>query len=715
MNINKDEKKEENTNKNIDKNIDKNNDKNNWNIGFFDPDGINLNPLNSKPYSSQFKNLAKFWSSLPAYKMGKQIVETIESNDVILIKSGTGSGKTVCIPQFALYTQKYSGKIIVTLPKKIITKKAAEFASKILDIELGEQVGYQFRGDNLKSNKTLLLYSTDGSIISMIKSDPMLKSIDIIIIDEAHERKVNIDLLLYLLKNSIKLRKEKKLKPLKLIIMSATINESIFQLYYSDFKFEWMELAGTPNYPIKSIYLESSLDIKSNQYVEKGIEIINEIIQKINLGDKDFIEGDILFFVCTVSECDEISNKLGKFHQDCFTMGLYSGFDIELEQYITNPNKIKELNPNYKRRIFVSTNVAESSLTIDGIVYVIDSGLELNVSFLPDTNINNMEKKFITQAQMTQRKGRAGRTKPGVCYHLYTPQIQESCLKFPLPEIRSIDIKNTCLSLMKMCSDISNSKTNSKTNNIYCDISKTIDMFTHFIEPPSEKFITNGFDFSITNGLIGKDNTLSKMGRLIVESRLDVMDGLSLIYAYNISGLVFKIVFKIISICSFLKSGIMDLFYEDIDEQIKTKIVNKLISESENSEHLLLYNLYKKIDSSKDFGKDSGIFNLELFDSIQNAYSRQIEKLESIYLKFDIKINNVKKKDLKSNIINSLAFGYKTNRAFKSSKGFKYNDILVDLGKCIIKPKQNTSSIFFYTNLAWSGKLNLMICSPYLL
>ena len=698
--------------------METNNKINKFDIGIFDPEGTNPNPLNSLKYSTQFKNLAKFWSKLPAYQMGKTIVESIESNDVLLIKSGTGSGKTVTVPQFALFANNYSGKIIVTLPKKIITKKAAEFSAKILDVEMGEYVGYQFRGENLKSNKTILLYSTDGSIISMIKSDPMLKSVDMVIIDEAHERKINIDLLLYLLKNAIKMRIDKKLKPLKLIIMSATINESIFESYYSDCKFKWMELAGTPNYPIKSIYLESSLEIKSNQYIEKGIDIINEIIYKINAKEKDFIEGDILFFVCTISECDELVEKLSLKHKDCFIMGLYSSFDIELEKYISNPEKFKELNPNFKRRLFISTNVAESSLTIDGIVYVIDSGLELNVSFNPEININQMEKKFITQAQMTQRKGRAGRTKPGVCYHLYTPQIQESCLKFPLPEIRSVDLKNTCLSLMKMCSDITNSNSNGKSGsnsnskpNTYCDIAKTIQMFTHFIEPPGEKFMSDGFNFAIKNGLIGSDNTLSKIGRLIVESRLDVMDGLSLLYAYNISSVVFNGVFKIISICSFLKTGILDFFYDDIDTNVKTKIINKLIKESDNSEHLLLYYLYKYIGTNKN----TGIFNLELYDLIHNTYQRQFDKIDSLFKKFNIKLDKINKKNFNTNIVKSFSYGYKSNRAFKSSNGYKYNDKLIDLSKCIIKPNNDISCIFFYSNLSWVGKLNVMICSHYLL
>ena len=710
---------------NKDKNEINNKNVNNWEIGIFDPEGINQNPLNSQPYTPEYKTLSKFWSRLPAYGMGKQIVETIQSNDVVLIKSATGSGKSVLIPKFALHSNNYSGRIIMTLPKKIITKKAAEFGAKTLDVELGEQVGYMFRGESIKSSKTILLYSTDGSIISMLKSDPLLKSIDTVIIDEAHERKVNIDLLLYLLKNSITKRKEKNMRPLKLIIMSATINEEIFKSYYKDFKFEWLELAGTPNHPIKSIYLELSLDLRANEYLIKGKELIGQIISNINSSNPDYPEGDILFFVCTISECDKLAAELGSIFNDCFTMGLYSGFDSELEPYISNPFKFKELNSNYKRRLFVSTNVAESSLTIDGIVYVIDSGLELSVKFDPLTNTNVMKKNFITQAQMTQRKGRAGRTKPGICYHLYTPQEQAIALKYPEPEIKCIDIKNTCLSLMKICSDLKSSKSTKTTkttktkselksntpNSYSCSVEETIDMFIHFIEPPGEKFILNGFDFAYTNQLVGMDNKLNKIGLLILETRLDVMDGLSLLWAFNLSGLVFKAVFNIISICSYLKSGINDLFNDDIDIKIRKKLIDKFLSKSYNSEHVLLYNLYKYIEKHKNLG----IFNLELIDKIDNIYSRQIERLEQMYSRFDIKLKEVKKKDFETNIINSFGYGYKTNRAYKSSKGFKYNDILVDLSKCVIKFKPETYSIIFYSNLNWSGRLNITICSPYLI
>ena len=162
-------------------------------IGIFDPDGKNKNPFNDKEYSDEYKVLAKMWSNLPAYKKGKDIVKEIEKNDIILVKSETGSGKSVLVPKFAIHTLDYKGLTVMTLPKKIITQATAEFAAKTLDVEIGEYVGYQYRGERMVSNKTNLLFSTDGSIISMIKKDPLLIDIDILIIDEAHERKIQID------------------------------------------------------------------------------------------------------------------------------------------------------------------------------------------------------------------------------------------------------------------------------------------------------------------------------------------------------------------------------------------------------------------------------------------------------------------------------------------------------------------------------------------
>ncbi len=687
------------TNNTIESNNSDNNEiKDNYDIGIFDPQGVNPNPLNGQPYSDQYKVLSKFWSSLPAYSHIKEIVETIKKNDIILATFGTGAGKTLVIPKACLHANNYKGRIIVTLPKKIITKKAAEFSAKTLDVQLGEQVGYQFRGDNLKSNKTVLLYSTDGSIISQIKSDPLLRSIDMVLIDEAHERKVQIDLLLYLLKNAIKLRKEQNMRPLKLIIMSATINEKIFADYYKDFSYSNISLSGKPNYPIETTYLESSLNIKSNEYLESGVNTILELTKKINSGNLP--EGDILFFVCTVKECDETAELLGSKCPDSFTMGLYSGFEPELEQYISNPEKFKELNPNFVRRIFVSTNVAESSLTIDGIVYVVDSGLELSVKYNPEHKLNVMTKHFITKAQMAQRKGRAGRTKPGYCYKLYTPKEEESAIDFPDPEIKEIDLKNVCLSLMKIGSDITKSD---------YSVEQTLEMFTQFIEPPTQSYLVDGFDFSIGNGLISPQGQMTPIGRLVVDSRLDVMDGLAMLYAYNISSIAFKKVFKIISICSYIKSGPEDFFYEDVNPDTRTNILNRFKKTSSDSEHILLYQIYKFIESDPN----ESIFNLELFKQIEQVYSNQIDKITRIYEKANISID-VNKKDLDSNVICAFNYGYKANRAFRRGKEFKYQNQTCNLDRVVFDYSKYVS-ITFYSNVLVNGKFNIGICSPYLL
>jgi pre-mRNA-splicing factor ATP-dependent RNA helicase DHX15/PRP43 len=587
----------------------------------------------------------------------------------------------------------------MTLPKKIITLSAASFGAKTLDVELGEHVGYAFRGDSMRSEKTNLLYCTDGSIVAMIKKDSTLKEIDILIIDEAHERKVQIDLLLYLIKNAIKMRKEQNIKPLKLVIMSATINESIFREYYKEFSYDYLFLSGTPNYPIESIYLEAPLNIKNKQYLEEGKNTILNIIKKIK--DKKNPEGDILFFVCTVSECEEMTLKISELVKDAFVMALYSGFNSELEPYLSEPLKYKELNKNYKRRIFISTNVAESSLTINGIVYVIDAGLELTVKYDPIKKINVMNKNFITKAQISQRKGRAGRTQSGICYHLYTPTEEMTVRDFPEPEILREDMKNICLSLMKLGCQI---------NKKDFTIDETIKMFNDFIEPPLQTFITDGFDFAINNQLIN-DNVLTQKGKLIVETRLDIEDALTSLYAWNIDDSVFTKVFYIICIKSYLKHGINDFFCSDTDDKDKNKIIKKISANCNNSEHLLLYHFFEYIQKNEY----SGLFNMDLINNIKKLFNNQFTKIQKLFKKFNINLEeNIQKKKSNVEIICAFNYGLKSNKTFKSKDNFKYNGMICDISKSIFN-YDNYSSIVFSSNLFMNGKLNISIISPWLL
>jgi pre-mRNA-splicing factor ATP-dependent RNA helicase DHX15/PRP43 len=169
-------------------------------IGILDPDGTNINPLNGEPYSEEYRKLAKVWSKFPAYEKVHEILQALDESQVVLITSGTGSGKTTLLPKFVLHSFGYEKKVAVTLPKQMITESAAEYAAKTLDVTLGREVGYKFKGSkkNTYTDKTKLLFATDGTIVAKLMSDPLLLEFDAVLIDEAHERKVQIDFLLYL-------------------------------------------------------------------------------------------------------------------------------------------------------------------------------------------------------------------------------------------------------------------------------------------------------------------------------------------------------------------------------------------------------------------------------------------------------------------------------------------------------------------------------------
>ena len=400
------------------------------NIGILDPDGKNLNPLTQQPYSDEYKELANKWRFYPAYENAKDIIKSIKENQVVLITSGTGSGKTVLIPKYVLHQSEYKGKILVSLPKQITAQLAGEFAAKTLDVKLGEQVGYKFKGSEkqFEGSNPNLLYATDGTIVAKLISDPNLSEYDAVIIDEAHERKVQIDFMLYLLKNVVMNRKD-----FKLIIMSATVNSEIFESYFALTKFVAIDIGGKTNFPIESIY--SAKPTASHEYVTVGLEILMKLLDKKETGKIS----DIIFFVTSINETFDICKRIKAKYPSIECIEVYSGMD-------KNKQKAIEHKEGTNQRVLISTNVAESSVTVDGIKYVIDSGYELLSYYDPNKRGKVLEKKLITQAQAKQRMGRGGRTAPGICYHLYTKNDFENQMKkFPEPAIRLSNITTETL------------------------------------------------------------------------------------------------------------------------------------------------------------------------------------------------------------------------------------------------------------------------------
>jgi pre-mRNA-splicing factor ATP-dependent RNA helicase DHX15/PRP43 len=501
----------------------------NNNIGILDIKGENSNPLNNNPYSEEYKKLAQVWSKFPAYEKAQEILNEIKNNQVVLIISGTGSGKTVLLPKFALHVFDYNKKIAVTLPKQIIAKSAAEFAAKTLDVKLGEEVGFQYKGESSKSDKTKLLYATDGTIVSRLLKDPLLKEFDCVIIDEAHERKVQIDFLLYLLKNVVKSRPD-----FKLIIMSATVNEDIFKAYFAEEKFITLNVGAKTNYPIESIFLKEP--INSKEFLEKGYEIMKEIIKKDDLNKEG--SHDILFFITSVSEANKICEKIGQdqdIMKDNMCIEVYAGMDPVKQELAQDKNMYKE-KFNKKRKIVLATNVAESSLTIDGIKYVIDSGLELSGYFDPEFNSKVLDRKMITHAQAKQRMGRAGRTESGYCYHLYTQEdFDKNMERFPEPTIRVSNITSEALKFLAI-PEIGT-------------FTSLLDIFSKFIEPPREKYIRYTYNELISMGLL-RDDKITQLGLIVNDIGLDPKFALSCIVGKKL-----RCLNEILAVCSCLEAG----------------------------------------------------------------------------------------------------------------------------------------------------------------
>jgi len=483
--------------------------------GILDPNGENINPLTGQQYSDEYIKLSKGvdnkkgWTEFPVYKDAKKIIKLINDNQILLVVAATGAGKSVLIPKYALHSLNYDGKVVMTIPKQTAVRKAAEYAAKTLDVELGQEVGFQFRGSKLsngkpsKSNKTRLLISTDGSIVAQLINDPLLKSYDIVIIDEAHERGIQIDILLLLMKKALKLNPK-----LKLIVMSATINPEIFKNYFKkDFNYESIELAGDTMYDIEDHFLDKELINPEETYLDAGANTIIKILKETDTGD-------IMFFVNTKNDgikgCQLLQTLVKNNNiEKPFCIELAGGVDKEDEDYATNQIKYKN-HPNgpFNRKVVLSTNVAESSITVEGLKFVVESGYAYVDGYNPLKMERELLQKRISKAQVKQRKGRVGRRSTGTCYRLYTREEYERFIDYPVVEIRKSELTNEILRFMKMP--------------YVKNIGDLLKLLKELIEPPEDNFVKSALYILYTIGAIDKlnsDGKLTDLGEKLVKFR----------------------------------------------------------------------------------------------------------------------------------------------------------------------------------------------------
>ena len=406
--------------------------------------GGDINPLNGKEYSQSYYEIKEKIDNLPSSnaEIKEKLFNLLDENEIIILKGETGSGKSVNIPQYLLkeylLPKNEKAKIVVSQPRTLNAKNIASFVAKILDVNLGEEVGYKYRNNNMVSNLTRIAYETDGTLLQEMysqKGDKKFKY-DIVMIDEVHERSINIDILLMLIKVALE---NKAKNNTKFIIMSATLEYEPYRDYFSEFKTAYLDIPGR-TFPVKSIYLKKTLH-SSEKIEDYDIELFSAI-DKILSSSKT---GDILIFVESQAKINALCREINELYDEFACFGLYRGVS-EKQQQLAIDKDLYKTSHKAKRKIVISTDIAESGVTVEGILFVIDTGLRYNVFFKNRTNF--LEQNFITKDAAEQRKGRAGRTQSGTCYHLYTFAEFEQFKDHKSPEILTTNIDSTITSLL---------------------------------------------------------------------------------------------------------------------------------------------------------------------------------------------------------------------------------------------------------------------------
>ncbi|KAF5691778.1 ATP-dependent RNA helicase DHX35 [Fusarium circinatum] len=383
---------------------------------------------------------------LPIAKHRKSLLYVIEKHTVTIVIGQTGSGKTTQIPQFLERAGWCSdGKIIgVTQPRRVAATTVAVRVAEEVGCELGKEVGYSIRFEDVTSASTKIKFLTDGLLIREALVDPLLTRYSVIMVDEAHERSISTDVLLGLLKKIRRKRPE-----LRIIISSATLQAKEFLDFFTrssddqpnknDKKDETGTIVSLEGrtYPIDILYLESPAE----NYVEKAIDVVFDIHTQEG-------EGDILVFLTGREEIDNaiqaVSERmldLGSKHGPLMPLPLYAGLSTEQQMYVFDKP------PEGTRKVVFSTNIAEASITIDGIVFVVDSGFVKLRAYDPRTGIESLTATAVSKAAASQRAGRAGRTKPGKCFRLYTEQSYQSLPDANVPELQRSNLAPVVLQL----------------------------------------------------------------------------------------------------------------------------------------------------------------------------------------------------------------------------------------------------------------------------
>ncbi|HSR88079.1 MAG TPA: ATP-dependent RNA helicase HrpA, partial [Pontiella sp.] len=415
--------------------------------------------------------------NLPICGKHGDIQKVIEDNQVVIVCGTTGSGKTTQLPKIVLEAGTgRSGRIGVTQPRRLAATGMARRVAEEMGTAYGKGVGCQVRFDDQTCDETIIKFMTDGILLAETQRDRHLLQYDCIIIDEAHERSLNIDFLLGYIKSLLVIRPD-----LKVVISSATLDAEAFSEFFDNAPA--IEVEGRV-YPVEDFFLPPGKDEELSNHILRAMRWITDVDD----------QGDVLIFLPGEREIRDAAAKLeGRRWKDTEILPLYGRLSMSEQQ--------KVFKVGGRRRIILATNVAETSITIPGIHYVIDSGLVRMSRFNPRTQVQGLQIEQVSQASARQRRGRCGRVTDGICIYLYDRETLEGSAAYTDPEIRRTSLAGVILQMDLLGLP-------------------PIEQFP-LIDPPQPALVREGYKALQDVGAIDEDRKLTSMGRDIAAFPVD--------------------------------------------------------------------------------------------------------------------------------------------------------------------------------------------------
>ncbi|KAJ5713352.1 uncharacterized protein N7483_010533 [Penicillium malachiteum] len=576
-----------------------------------------VNPFSGQPFSSKYFSILKTRRDLPVHQQRDEFLQLYQQSQILVFVGETGSGKTTQIPQFVLFDdlpQTQRKMVACTQPRRVAAMSVAQRVAAEMDVKLGEEVGYSIRFEDMTSSKTIMKYMTDGMLLREAMNDHNLSRYSTIILDEAHERTMATDILMGLLKEVVGRRPD-----LKIIIMSATLDAQKFQRYFMD-----APLLAVPGrtHPVEVFYTPEP----EQDYVEAAIRTVLQIHATEG-------EGDILVL------------------------------PPHMQQRIFDPAPpARRPGGRPGRKVIISTNIAETSLTIDGIVFVVDPGFSKQKIYNPRIRVESLLVSPISKASAQQRAGRAGRTRPGKCFRLYTEEaFKKELIEQTYPEILRSNLSSTVLELKKL----------------------GIDDLVHFdlMDPPAPETLMRALEELNYLACLDDEGDLTQLGRLASGFPLDPALAVMLI-----SSPEFYCSNEMLSIVSLL--SVPQLFVRPASQRKRADEMKNLFAHPDG-DHLTMLNVYHAFKGAeaqsnpKQWCHDHflSLRSLQSADNVRKQLLRIMEReeLEMVSTPFD-------DKKYYPNICRALCAGFFMQIAKKEAQGKSVYSTIKDNQNVLIHP-----------------------------